>query len=161
MVKCLPAMQQTQVWPWVGKILWRRKWQPTPVLLPGKFHEQRSLVGYSPLGCKESDTTERLHFLFRGLCASQGRDLSCMVTFLMWEVVGDTFHLVIRGEAYNARTALQHRELSSHVHHGEAEKSWMTWVNLLLWPSMKSQSLEGPADFYRACSPPVSQPRAP
>ena len=47
--------------PWVGKILWRRKWQPTPVLLPRKFHGWRSLVGYSPWGHKESDTTERLH----------------------------------------------------------------------------------------------------
>ena len=47
--------------PWVGKILWRRKWQPTPVLLPGKSHGQRSTVGYSPRGLKESDTTERLH----------------------------------------------------------------------------------------------------
>ena len=47
--------------PWVGKILWRRKWQPTPVLLPGKSHG-RSLVGYSPWGRKESDTTERLYF---------------------------------------------------------------------------------------------------
>ena len=37
---------------------WRRKWQPTPVFLPGKFRGQRSLVGYSPLGCKESDMTE-------------------------------------------------------------------------------------------------------
>ena len=34
--------------PWVRKILWRRKWQPTPVFLPGEFHEQRSLVDYSP-----------------------------------------------------------------------------------------------------------------
>ena len=34
--------------PWVGKIPWSRKWQPTPVFLPGKFHGQRSLVGYSP-----------------------------------------------------------------------------------------------------------------
>ena len=50
--------------PWVRKIPWRRKWQPTPVLLPGKFHGQRSLVGYSPWGLKESDTAERLHFLF-------------------------------------------------------------------------------------------------
>ena len=47
--------------PWVRKIPWRRKWQPTPVLLPGKSHGWRSLVGYS-LSCKESDTTERLHF---------------------------------------------------------------------------------------------------
>ena len=47
--------------PWVGKIPWRRKWQPTPVSLPGKSHGQRSLVGYSPRGHKESDTTERLN----------------------------------------------------------------------------------------------------
>ena len=40
---------------------WRRKWQPTPVLLPRKFHGWRSLVGYSPWGHKESDTTEWLH----------------------------------------------------------------------------------------------------
>ena len=40
---------------------WRRKWQPTPVPLPGKSPGQRSLVGYSPWGCKESDTTEWLH----------------------------------------------------------------------------------------------------
>ena len=48
--------------PWVRKILWRRKWQPTLVLLPGKFHGWRSVVGYSPWGRKELDTTERLHF---------------------------------------------------------------------------------------------------
>ena len=50
--------------PWIGKIFWKRKWQPTPVLLPGKFHGLRSLVGYSPWGHKESNTTERVHFLF-------------------------------------------------------------------------------------------------
>ena len=48
--------------PWVGKIPWRRKWQPTAVFLPGKFHGLRSLVGYSPWGQKESDTTQWLHF---------------------------------------------------------------------------------------------------
>ena len=42
---------------WVRKILWRRKWQPTPVSLPGKSHGQRS---YSPWDCKELDMTERL-----------------------------------------------------------------------------------------------------
>ena len=45
---------------WVRKIPWRRKWQPTPVFLPGKFHGQRSLAGYSPGSHKESDMTERL-----------------------------------------------------------------------------------------------------
>ena len=42
---------------------WRRKWQPTSVLLPGKSHGWRSLVGCSPWGCKESDMTKQLHFL--------------------------------------------------------------------------------------------------
>ena len=49
--------------PWIGKVPWRRKWQPTLVLLPGKSHGRRSLVGYSPWGCKESDTNKQLHFL--------------------------------------------------------------------------------------------------
>ena len=44
------------------KMPWRRKWQPTPVLLPGKSHGQRSLVDCSSWDRKESDTTERLHF---------------------------------------------------------------------------------------------------
>ena len=43
---------------------WRRKWQPTPVLLPGKSHGWRSLVGYSPWRKKQSDMTEQLHFHF-------------------------------------------------------------------------------------------------
>ena len=44
--------------PWVGKMPWRRKWQPTPVFLPGESHAQRSLGGYSPWDHKESDTAE-------------------------------------------------------------------------------------------------------
>jgi len=43
--------------PWVGKIPWRRKWQPTPAVVPGKSHRQRRLAGYSPWHSKESDTT--------------------------------------------------------------------------------------------------------
>ena len=44
--------------PWVGKIIWRKEWQPIPVFLPGEFHGQRSLMGHSPWGRKELDTTE-------------------------------------------------------------------------------------------------------
>ena len=44
----------------IQKIPQSRKWQPTPIFLPGKYHRQRSLEGYSPWGCKESDMTERL-----------------------------------------------------------------------------------------------------
>ena len=46
--------------PWVRKIPWRKEWQLTPVFLPGEFHGQRSLAGYSLWGHKESDTTEQL-----------------------------------------------------------------------------------------------------
>ena len=46
--------------PWVRKISWRMKWQPTPMFLPEESHGQRSLVGYNPQGNKESDRTERL-----------------------------------------------------------------------------------------------------
>ena len=46
--------------PWVRKIPWSRKWQPTPVFLSGIFHKQRSLAGYSPWGHKESDMTDQL-----------------------------------------------------------------------------------------------------
>ena len=57
---------------WVRKISWRRKWQPTPVFLPGESHGWSSLVGYSPWGRKESDTTERLHFHFSLSCIGEG-----------------------------------------------------------------------------------------
>ena len=60
-IKCLSAMLETDIDPWVGKIPWRRKWQPTPVFLPGESHGQRSLVGYNPWGCTELDMTERLY----------------------------------------------------------------------------------------------------
>ena len=50
----------------------RRQWHPTPVLLPGKSHRWRNLVGCSPWGLKESDMTERLHFHFSLLCTGEG-----------------------------------------------------------------------------------------
>ena len=49
---------------WVGKILWRREWLPTPVFLPGEFQGQRSLVGCSPWGLKESAWLSDFHFHF-------------------------------------------------------------------------------------------------
>ena len=55
-----------------SRVFWRRQWHPTPVLLPGKSHGQRSLVGCSPWGCWESDTTERLHFHVSLSCIGEG-----------------------------------------------------------------------------------------
>ena len=56
MVKNLLAMHEFN--PCVRKIPWRREWQPTPVFLPGEFHEKRSLAGYTLWGYKELDTAE-------------------------------------------------------------------------------------------------------
>ena len=57
----MQEMKRSGLHPWVGKIPWRRKCQPTPVCLPGKSHGQGSLADYSPQGHKESDTTEQLN----------------------------------------------------------------------------------------------------
>jgi len=51
-------MQETQIFPYIGKVPWRREWQATPVFLPRDSHGQRRLVGYSPWDLKESDMTE-------------------------------------------------------------------------------------------------------
>ena len=61
-LKRLPECGRPAFDPWIRKIPWRRKWQPTPVFLPGESHGWRSLVSYSPWGHKELDTTEQLHF---------------------------------------------------------------------------------------------------
>ena len=60
--KNLPTMQEIEprVQSWAREDALRREWQPTPVFLPGKFHGQRNLTGYSPRGCKELDMTEEL-----------------------------------------------------------------------------------------------------
>ena len=50
--------------PWLGRFTGRRKWQQSPVFLPGEFHGQRSMVGYSPWGLKESDATEHTQGLW-------------------------------------------------------------------------------------------------
>ena len=60
LVKNLPAMQETQVQSLGGEDSLEKKWQPTPVFLPGKFHGQRSLAGNSPWGHKETDMTVQL-----------------------------------------------------------------------------------------------------
>ena len=66
LAKDLPTIQKTSFNPWVRKIPWRRECLPTPVFLPGESLGQRNLVGYSPWGCKESDTTEWLTRCYSG-----------------------------------------------------------------------------------------------
>ena len=63
---------------------WRRQWHPTPVLLPGKSHGRRSLIGCSPWGREESDTAEGLHFHFHAL----EMEMATHSTVLAWRIAG-------------------------------------------------------------------------
>ena len=70
--KAATASDPWEIYSQLGAPMWRRQWQPTPVLLPGKSHGWRSLVGCSPWDCQESDMTERLHFHFSLSCIGEG-----------------------------------------------------------------------------------------
>ena len=71
--------------PWVGKMPWRRKWQPIPVFLPGESHGQRSLAGYTPWGHKESDMTKRLTHTGYNWNGYKAQNLGCKsVGLLLW-----------------------------------------------------------------------------
>ena len=76
--------------PWVGKTPWRKAWQLIPVFLPGESHGQRSLVGYSPWGCKELDTTEwltlSLHFI----------PLVGIIPKALWNCISSLYHSIIK-----------------------------------------------------------------
>ena len=76
MVKICLQCGRLGFYPWVGKIPWRREWQPTPVFLPGQSHAKRSLAGYSPWGHKELDTTEQLSI------AQHGQTNTCTCFFI-------------------------------------------------------------------------------
>ena len=77
MVKKLPAMQETWAQSLGQEDPWRRKWQPTPVFLPGEFHGQRSLLSYSSWGCKELDMTVINTFTDRNLLIISNRIKMC------------------------------------------------------------------------------------
>ena len=104
MVKRLPTSGRPGFNPWIRKIPWRRKWQPTPVFLPGKSHGWRSLVGYSPWGCRESDMTERLHFHYTLFIVIM--NIGCIPFVVQyWKVVAEPQKmlgfLASRGEEFN------------------------------------------------------------
>ena len=81
-----------------------KAWQPTPVLLPGKSHRRRSLVGCSPWGREESDTTEQLHFHFSLSCIGEGNGNPLQCSYLenprdggaWWAAVSEVTHRVGR-----------------------------------------------------------------
>ena len=94
---------------------WRRQWQPTPVLFPGKSHGQRSLAGCSPWGCEESDTTdttERLHFHFSLSCIGEGNGNPLQCSCLENPKDGGAWWAAVSGVA-QSRTRLKRLSSSS------------------------------------------------
>ena len=89
-----------------------QQWHPTPVLLPGKSHEQRSLVGCSLWGCEESDTTERLHFHFSLSCIGEGNGTPLQCSCLENPRDGEAWWAAIYGVA-QSRTRLKRLSSSS------------------------------------------------
>ena len=81
-VKSLPVMQKTWVQSQIGKIPWRREWQPTPVFLPRECHGQRRLEGYSPWACEESGMTEQRNRVWMGRVGCCGGEMSGHVSML-------------------------------------------------------------------------------
>ena len=90
----------------------RRQWHPTPVLLPAKSHGWRSLVGCSPRGCEESDTTERLHFHFSLSCTGEGNGNPLQCSCLENPRDGGAWWAAVYGVA-QSRTRLKRLSSSS------------------------------------------------
>ena len=93
-------------------IIQRRQWHPTPVLLPGKSHGWRSLVGCSPWGREELDTTERLHFHFSLSCIGEGNDNPLQCSRLENPRDGGAWWAAVYGVA-QSRTRLKRLSSSS------------------------------------------------
>ena len=111
---------------------WRRKWQPTPVLLPGKSHGQRSLVGCGPCGHEESDMTEQLHFHFSLSCIGEGNGNPLQCSCLENPMDGGAWWAAVYGVA-QSRTRLKRLSSSSSsgnisgCQNGQAKYYWLQW----------------------------------
>ena len=123
----------------------RRQWHPTPVLLPGKSHGWRSLVGCSPWGLEESDMTERLHFHFSLSCTGDGNGNPLQCSCLENPRDGGAWWAAVYGVA-QSRTRLKQRSSSSSSNPlqyswaslvAQLVKNlpamWETWVRSLGW----------------------------
>ena len=116
---------------------WRRQWHPTPVLLPGKSHGQRSLVGYSPWGRQELDSTGRLHFHFSVSCIGEGNGNPLQGSCLENPRNGGAWWEAVYGVA-QSWTRL--KWLSSSY-------QWLQWI-FVPWPGIEPGTLQ-----WKAMSP--------
>ena len=145
LVKNQPAMRET----WILSLGWedplekgkvthssilrRRQWHPTPALLPGKSHRRRSLVGCSPWGHEELDTTEQLHFHFSLSCIGEGNGNPLQCSCLENPRDGGAWWAAVYGVA-QSRTRLKRLSSSSRMRSNssvqsiEIEKFSFNWV---------------------------------
>ena len=130
---CLPLCLETL----------RRQWHPTPVLLPGKSHGRRSLVGCSPWGLEESDTTERLHFQFSLPCIGEGNGNPLQWSRLENPRDGGAWWAAVCGVA-QSRTRLKRLSSSS----SSAYRLSVLGLNLSLFAHVKRQKM-----WHRVKSP--------
>ena len=148
MVRTLPAntgeLRDVGSVPGSGRSPWRRRWQPTPVFLPGKSHGQRSLAGYSSWSCKESDATEQLthtlrktphpnHWLIltRGLPAAPPQHLP----FMIWMFLKNkaNFFVVFLVECPSVWVAsIDWGHPFWQDHHGRGALSWVCYIRMPL-----------------------------
>ena len=108
----------------------RRQWHPTPVLLPGKSHGQRSLVGCSSWGREESDATERLHFHFSLSCIGEGNSNPFQCTCLENPRDGEAWWAAIYGVAQSQTQLKRLSSSSSHQVVGWRQGLFESWVPL-------------------------------
>ena len=116
--------------PPVSGIFWRRQWHPTPVLLPGKSHGRRGLVGCSPWGRYELYTTERLHFHFSLSCIGEGNGNPLQYSCLQNPRDGGAWWAAIYGVA-QSQTRLSNFTFTFHCH--TLEKEMATHSSVLAW----------------------------
>ena len=108
----------------------RRQWHPTPVLLPGKSHGRRGLVGCRPWGREESDMTERLHFHFSLSCIGEGNGNPLPCSCLENPRDGGAWWAAIYGVA-QSQTRLNDFTFTIHFH--AFEKEMATHSSILAW----------------------------
>ena len=114
---------------------WRRQWQPTPVLLPGKSHGQRGLVGCSPWGHYQWDMTERLHFHFSLSCIGEGNGNPLPCSCLENPTDRGAWWAAVYGVA-QSRSWLKRLSSSSSI--GLCSSVTSVQINLtVLWESMR------------------------
>ena len=111
--------------PQVRKICWRRKWQPTPVLLPGKFHEWRSQVGYSPWGCKESTRLSDITFFISVVPFEEGNGNPLQCSCLENPMYRAAWWAAVYGVAKSwTWLSNSHTHTHTHTHRNFPNKHW-------------------------------------